>query len=413
MSNSIQDLYRKFVLIIHAVWAIPIILIIYCLRPWRIIRFGDLRTDRIGHAVMDAGMQFAMRQLQDKKYLDFYWLDQKSPNQFWNQMVRRNFPVYWWVYPLAYWNHKLFGMNLHYRPSSATASRDIHGWLEQAPEKMRFFDEENQKAKEWLRKQGWKDGESFVCLLVRDSAYLNSDPMHKNYAQVDHPEYGKGWDYQNYRDSDIATYVPAVEWLADQGVWVFRMGKIMAKPIPSHHPRIIDYAFHPEKSDFLDVWLFANCDLCISTGTGPDVISDVYRKPLLMLNYTPLMNMFSWSNAVHVPKSLIWSESDKLLTWKEYLEHSYYKTNDYSQAGIKVVDMTPDEILAAVQERWQRIQGFWQDTEDDQSRQYRFWQIFKDYLKDHSDFSKYHGWIHPESRVASSWLRTVGDPFLA
>ena len=46
-----------------------------------------------------------------------------------------------------------------------------------------------------------------------------------------------------------------MEWLADQGVWVLRMGKIMERPIPTEHPRIVDYAFEPNKSDFLDIWL--------------------------------------------------------------------------------------------------------------------------------------------------------------
>jgi hypothetical protein len=36
-----------------------------------------------------------------------------------------------------------------------------------------------------------------------------------------------------------------------------RMGRIAAKPIPIRHRRVVDYAFHPDRSDFLDIWLFA------------------------------------------------------------------------------------------------------------------------------------------------------------
>lgn len=389
---------RNILFLPHGIWAIPTVLVIRCLRPWQIIRLGSICSERIGHFAADAGQQWAMQPQNDSKYLDLYWIQEPTCNEFWAKMVKRNFKVYSWVRPLDVWNRILPGGAVHNRPTSTTASRDIYGWLEKNQTKLQFLPEENEQAKAWLRHQGWQDGEPFVCLLVRDSAYLNRDTFLKGYD----------WNYHNYRDSDIATYVPAAEWLAEQGVWVFRMGKIMAKPIPSNHPRIIDYAFHPEKSDFLDIWLFAHCDLCISTGSGPDMVSDIYRRPLLMLNFAPLQNLFSWSNAIHLPKKLVWQSSGLPLTWGEHLEHSYYMTDDYAKAGIKIIDLNPEEILSAVQERWQRIQGTWLDTPEDMKRHDRFWNI----LQSHPDYNKYHGWIHPESRVGTMWLRSMGDEFL-
>lgn len=390
---------REPLLLPHALWAVPGVILIRCIRPWRTIRLGPLCSDRIGHFAADAGQQWAMRSQEQSNYLDLYWLPSKTCNSFWADMVRRNFTVRPWVKPLDLWNQILPGRSIHYRPSSTTASRDIHGWLEKTQAKLPFLPEEDERAKVWLRRQGWQDGEPFVCLLVRDSAYLNTDPLHK-----------KGdWDYHNYRDSDIATYVPAAEWLAEQGVWVLRMGKVMAKPMRSSHTHIIDYAFHPEKSDFLDIWLFANCTLCITTGTGPDMVGDIYRRPLLFLNYIPVFDLFSWSNAIHLSKTLVWQASGIRLTWREYINHRYYHTEKYAQAGIKIIDLTPEEIVLSVQERWQRLQGTWVDTEADINSRDRFWEI----LKAHPDFSKYHGWIHPEAGVSSTWLRSMGDEFLA
>ncbi|MEB3828484.1 TIGR04372 family glycosyltransferase [Phormidium sp. CCY1219] len=385
-------------LILQAPWAVPGVLIIRCISPWRTIRLGTLRSERIGHFAADAGQQWAMRQQQSQQYLDLYWIQEPTCNEFWAKMVKRNFQVYAWVRPLDIWNRILPGGSLHYRPTSTTASRDIHGCLEKTQAKLPFLPEEDDQAKAWLRRQGWQDGEPFVCLLVRDSAYLDENHLHK----------GFDWNYHNYRDSDIATYVPAAEWLASQGVWVFRMGQIMAKPILSSHPRIIDYAFHSEKSDFLDIWLFAHCDLCISTGSGPDMVSDVYRRPLLFLNYTPLRNLFSWSNAMHLPKKLVWQASGIPLTWREHLDRSYGMTDDYAKVGIRIIDLTSEEILLAVQERWQRIQGTWVDTPTDIEQHDRFWNI----LQSHPDYNQYHGWIHPESRVGTTWLRAMGDSFL-
>ena len=136
----------------------------------------------------------------------------------------------------------------------AQGSRDKHGLLSKTSKQMSFLQEEENEAKAWLRNHGWKDGMPFVCLLVRDSAYLIRDPIHKWTKEHSY--------YHTYRDSDILTYVQAAEYLAEQGIWVLRMGKIPEEPIPIQHPKIIDYAFHPENNDLLDVWLFANCDFC-------------------------------------------------------------------------------------------------------------------------------------------------------
>lgn len=414
IQGKVIALLKKLTLLIHAVWAVPVVLIIRCIRPWRIVRFGMIDSSRIGSFAIEVGQMWAMCHQQSGKYLDLYWFNKPLSNEFWAEMTRRNFPVYFWVRPLDIWNRIIPGGVTHNYPFDVPPdSRDIIGWLEESEKKMEFLPSENARGKAWLRKQGWKDGDSFVCLLVRDSSYLdntypNTDPSLVDGTQYN-PKHGYGWNHLNYRDSDIATYVPAAEWLADQGVWVLRMGKVMAKPIPCSHPRIIDYPFHPEKNDFQDIWLFANCDLCITTLTGPDIVSDIYRRPLLLVNYLPFRYLFSWSNAMHIPKTLVWQESEKPLNLRELIKyHSEY----YDRIGIRIIDLTPEEITSAVQERWQRLQGTWTDTDEDHMRYNQFWDIVKadpEFL--HASVHIKPGWIHPESRAGAIWLRSKGNDF--
>ena len=87
-----------------------------------------------------------------------------------------------------------------------------------------------------------KNNEKFVCLIVRDSAYL---PTINNKNK---------WEYHNFRDSDIDTYEKAALALAEKGYWVFRMGKVVRKPFKADHPNILDYANSNYRSDFLDIW---------------------------------------------------------------------------------------------------------------------------------------------------------------
>ena len=46
-----------------------------------------------------------------------------------------------------------------------------------------------------------------------------------------------------------------------------------------------DINYLSDKNDFMDIWLFAHCTACISTGTGLDLLSVVYNRPILLLNY--------------------------------------------------------------------------------------------------------------------------------
>ena len=59
------------------------------------------------------------------------------------------------------------------------------------------------------------------------------------------------------------------------------MGRNQKKQFNGNNEKIIDYSFDSNQSDFLDIWLSANCDFCISTGTGLDCIPHVYGKKTL------------------------------------------------------------------------------------------------------------------------------------
>lgn len=158
----------------------------------------------------------------------------------------------------------------------------------------------------------------------------------------------------------------------------------------------------------MDIWLTLNAKLFISTGTGIDILPNVYKVPVsLYLNALPLINLNSSHHMTWVPKYLIWKSTGKYLTLKEHLSNHHLETLFYEDAGIQVVDLTSQDILDAIQEQEQRLLGSWVDTDDDLNRQKCFWEI----LKKFPEFSIYHNWIHPEARVGTHFLRKMGDAF--
>ena len=393
----------RYVQILNGVWAIPAVWLMRAARPIVHIRVGTIFSTRIGHFVSDATEQVTVLARQPANTVDWYWLG-PTCNQQWEIMVRRTLTVRWWVKYVDWWNGVLPGGNEHTRPTSFTNSRDIDGLFMQFDARIPLLETESNVAQAWLEAQGWRVGEPFVCLLVRDSAYLNHDPLHglgENNDPLLH-------QYHDYRDSDIDTYLPAVTWLASKGIWVLRMGKIMARPLPGNLEHVIDYAFDPSKSDLLDIWLFANCTACVSTASGPDNISWVYGRPVLYVNALPLTALQSSSHSTWVPKHLFWRSDGAAFTLSDYLVQDLWETQFYDALGVRIVDLDPDEILEAVQEFWKRIEGTWVETPIEQDRQERFWRAFQAW----PDFSRYHGRLHPETRVGDAWLASQRPGFL-
>jgi putative glycosyltransferase (TIGR04372 family) len=387
--RSVWDLSPKAKF--HSIWAIPLVALIRAIRPIMIIRICLIVSHRIGHFIPDVAEHLA-RANNKPKSLDFFYFGEVS-NRQWEIMTKRSKlkVLGRWVKYVDQWNHILPGGNIHSLRSSSTDTRDIDNLFGRFDVRIPFLAGENDEGNSWLRSKGWTEGEPYICLLVRDSAYLRNVFPDGDFR------------YHDYRDSDINTYVPAMEWLASQGVWVLRMGKLMEKPIQTNSSRIIDYAFAPDKSDLLDIWLFANCAGVISTGTGLDQIAMVYQIPQLYLNALPLECIHSWSDMIWVPKNLKFKKTGSPLTLKEYVESNFYTSLEYTVAEIEIVDLSSSEITAAVMEFWSKIVGTWAYTENDLSLQKTFWDI----LARSSKFESMHGSRHRNAAIGKDWLTSA------
>lgn len=266
--------------------------------------------------------------------------------------------------------------------------------------RLAFVDREVQSATAGLASLGWSAGEPWVCLLVRDSAYLMSSsiPIHPSI----------GWGYHSYRNGLISKYRLAVELLLSEGYWVFRMGSVAKDPLCLSHPRFVDYPFSGERSELLDIWLFAHCAGCVTTGSGPDTIARVWRRPILMLNRLPLGEMWLGCDVLTVPKSLRWQDSGRPLSLREYVRSDFYQSGAYRAAGISYEEQSPEMIRDLASEFLPRLAG--DPPKPESALQSRFWEIFS------AEMLATHGITVKRTeaqveRVGEAWLRAQPPEF--
>jgi putative glycosyltransferase (TIGR04372 family) len=397
--SSVRNKSQRALTLIMSALLVPFAMLMRCLRPWIFIRVGYFTADRIGHFAFDLGYYIAERGEQSKssRSLDLFFLEGTPANKQLAKMCRREVnvsPIFKVLFMASQW---LPDSDRHAVVPSRelTASRDKSGLLARSEEQLKFLPEEDLMGQAFLQKIGCDDVSKVVCLIVRDSAYLSE-------TQV-----GRDWSYHNFRDTSIDSYAGVACALADKGYWVLRMGKVVNQSFKVNHDRVLDYANTSDRSDFLDIWLMANCSFVISTGLGLDSVADIFRRPQVFVNYLPLIDLEAWGQYLTVPKHLFWEKTLRPLTFAEHLQHSSLNGHSYAQAGILIKDLSSEEVTEAVIEFEERLTGAHVSLEEDDHLQRRFWCA----LKESGKFDKYHGWIHPQARVGKDFLKRTQDYF--
>ena len=204
------------------------------------------------------------------------------------------------------------------------------------------------------------DPQKFVCLHVRDSAYLTQ-------------MFGQQIHKQDYRDSKISTYVESAEALAEIGYTVFRMGAAVAEPLVSKHPRVIDYAANGMRTEFLDIFLGAYCSFCISTGSGWDSVPTIFRRPIMFVNHLPIFSPSTITLPITIyPKILGNQRSLASLSLTELIQREIAtpcNSAAYADARVEIRDLSSEELVEAVTEMAQRVEGTFVETPDQKEMQ--------------------------------------------
>ena len=124
-----------------------------------------------------------------------------------------------------------------------------------------------------LKKFGLPDDAWYVTLHIREGGYRTTK---------------LGGDGEHWRNSNPHTYQDAIDFIIHEGGWVFRMGDPSMTPLLDI-PQLIDYAHHPLRSDWLDIFLAATSRFCIGTSSGFSRVASLFGVPTILSNNPKLM----------------------------------------------------------------------------------------------------------------------------
>lgn len=367
------------------------------LRPVVIIRFRNMPADEIGPLTVVSQHYLRIKETQQKKrQLDFWYLKDsvKVSNDYMLNFVKSQIKVHSsrFIELVAAISEKLPGAQHHQIESEIRITL-----LEGVGKKLKLPQKDCDSSSGYVKKIGIDPQKEFIALMVRDGAY-KSDIVQAN-TQV-------RTDKEIYRNQNINDYLQVAEKFASMNVQIVRMGAKVERPFTSNSPLIIDYASTGMRTEAADIYLASECAMCISTNLGFDHIAAMSGKLRVITNQALIIQASTlfYSTDVFILQRFIERSSGRLLTLSESLQVAEIRNLDWYHKvidlGLGFVRNTPEEILEASLEGWQRSKGQWVDSPEGLELQAKYWHIYDTFFPQHKD-----RFLNGRPHVGSSFLR--------
>lgn len=218
------------------------------------------------------------------------------------------------------------------------------------------------RARGWhvLKSMGIPSGSWFVCLHAREGGYSPADEF-----------------THAHRNSDILKLMPAIELITSLGGWCIRMGDPSTRPLPPKD-RVVDYAHHPARCDWMDIFLCASCRFFVGNSSGLYMVSTVFGIPCALANMIPVSTLGYFARDISIPKLL--QRGGHYLPFGEIFSSPLADcrlAKLYRDAGIEVEESSEEDIRDLVAEMLDRLQGKFVETDEDRELQRRYMSLFR------------------------------------
>ncbi len=381
------------------------------LRPFRWIKVGVLHRESIGGLISQADLILALRKLNETRHrsssLDIFMVPTQCANQYLaekymselrkqrhtlvldagkNVFVRLLGKAFRGLEFLAIQRPKF---RTHFCGSPLWEGIEGCGFVEDGRPWINIDPNDYQENWRALASLGIYPAQKIICFGVRDSTYWARPRDEKIWGSSD----DGGGSTQDFRNSNMEDYGPALSWAADQGFTLVRMGAGAAIFPELDELGVIDYANSPMRSDALDLMLFSVCHSAFFGGAfGMNQLALAFRKPVCVVNFRPFM-FTSWSTkpCVLVPSLLEEVSTGKILSIEGMLAYPFHIASLYEKAGVRFVPNTQEEITHSLMEMVNRVDGTWEETGNKAELQDYFWQECDRFQRDYALYARSNG----------------------
>ena len=389
---------RSFGYIFRHVLAAPLALLIWlCIEVINIFRpvfiVGLSYKGRITQYMVPMELHLRNANQLNKKYTMIFVMPAATPNEAVRTIYRRYALIIDSHYPNII--RSAFGMVsvLLERRFTPELTDWVHLWqLEPATT---LTDEELKFGDHLRQSLGIPKDAPYVCLGLKEAAYYASITTESGYGQdLSHQA-------NDSRNVEIANYMLAATHLAKLGIYVVRVGSVVGAPFPKdRHKSIIDYATEA-RSELGDVVLTKGCKFSICGASGHWAFPACLNIAVIYGDCYEL----GFRNDVRSqgPKH-IWilrllkdKKNYKLTPFSEMAGGGQKWADDklLKSLGLEPVPNTPEEILNAVIEMNDWVDGKLELSEHDEELQTKFYNCYP-----------------PETRLKKNPLVRISPSFL-
>ena len=343
--------------------------------PFRNYKFGRLPSHEIGHYASNVEIHLCEKEANihgdSKKTVDIWYRNpdhgvaNNQLDMMWSRVIKiSDSPITRYADAIS---RRLPGGS---KFSISHHDRDAYGLYGKMQPHIQFSNSETKQGEDFLNSWRTTSSQKFVCIAVRDSSYKRDQFANRDIAKDD------------YRNNNISNFCHVAERLVSDGYLVFRMGAKVERPFEVDMPGVFDYASNGMRTDFLDIFLSANCEIFISTVLGIDSIPEIFRVPRVLTNYIPIANFGKYGPQDLIIPKQYWIENEsRFMSFSEIVASkdalgSCTSSYEYQRAGLKLIENTPQEITLATQEVLTRKNGTWQTTDEAVMLQQKFWSLY-------------------------------------
>ena len=363
---------RKILMFFAAICLLPITIIIILIRPFILIRFGNLEYKRIGHLSLDTAI-YITKKKKSEHTIDFIGYSKKKVSNIellnlWKKKLK--------IYNLSFF-FEIFIFSLNFFIKNKEHEIKLYSL-----EKYTYLIQNKNFINIELRKEASKFFNHFkipilakwVCIHNRDNAYMS-----KNFKFISNNQIS----IQNHRNFDIRDFNSACKKLISLGYYVIRVGSLQEKHINLSSDKIIDYSNSTFRSDYMDLFLLSKCRFYLGSDSGIGNISVISDKYKGLCNATDFYNLQIQNfKRVIIFKKYYSNKLQKFLSLKEIFDNNIHKFSNILQfeaENITVINNNEKEIEGLAEDLDKILNNNYTLNKEDEKNHIKFWNIVKKY----------------------------------